>query len=307
MIPASGPDVSARPGVGTLALADIEVTLEGLLCPAFSTWPDSYQPFLSAGSGRPGDVRFRLGAEDRHPADARFVSTYAAGSWQGGTMDGRTVYRFHADRNHPYLWAEPDADFRAVDVWLEMEGGRRMPPLLHPVDRVLCMGVLAHRGGFIVHSCGWSCNGKSVLFPGVSGAGKTTICRQLMAAGHGVVLSDDRVVLREEPAGFRACGTPWPGDAKQARNESAPLAALCFIEKSPEPYLWPIRSTEAFRRLLEAASVPWFSPGLRDRVLPLVERLVTTVPAFRLGFRPEPGVVDSLLPLVGFAPSSQDG
>jgi hypothetical protein len=173
-----------------------------------------------------------------------------------------------------------------------------MPPLLHPVDRVLAMGVLAHRNGFIVHSCGWACRGKSVLFPGVSGAGKTTLCRQLMAAGQGVILSDDRVILRADADGFRACGTPWPGDAKQARNEAAPLAALGFIEKSADHRLTPIRPAEALRRLMEAASIPWFAPRLRDRVLPLVERLVESVPAYRVGFRPDPGVAEILRPLV---------
>jgi hypothetical protein len=298
MIPAAGPDASTRPGRGTLSLAGIDVVLDGPLCPPFPSWPDSYQPFLCEDSGRPAAARFRLGAEECHPRDADFSSSYVAGSWRFGTVAGRGVYRFHAGENRAYLWAEPDGNFEAVDVWLEQDGGRQMPPLLHPVDRVLCMGVLAHRSGFIVHSCGWSCHGKAILFPGVSGAGKTTICRQLMASGKGTVLSDDRVILREGPDGFRACGTPWPGDAKQARNESAPLSALCFIEKSPEPYRVPIRPAEAFRRLLEAASIPWFSPALQDQVLPLVERLVTNVPAYRLGFRPDPAGIAGLWPLV---------
>lgn len=298
MIPASGPDASARPGVGTLSLAGLAVVLDAPLCPPFPSWPAAYQPFLRAGPAPSADVRFWMGAAERHPVDARFRPTYVAGSWAAGTVDGREVYRFHADGNRVYLWAEPDAEFDAVAIWPVAEGGRRMPPLLHPVDRVLGMGVLAHRGGFIVHSCGWSCNGKSVLFPGVSGAGKTTLCRQLMAAGRGAILSDDRVIVRAGADGFRACGTPWPGDAKQARNEAAPLAAICFIEKSPAHRLTPIRPAEALRRLLEAASIPWFSPGLRDRVLPQVERLVESVPAYRLGFHPEPGVIACLLPLV---------
>ena len=297
MIPAASLDASARPGGATFHLADIEAALDGPLCPPFSSWPASYHPFLSEKPGASAAVRFRIGAEDRHPDGACFVSSYVAGSWRFGTVAGREIYRFHAGEDRAYLWAEPDANFGSVDIWPEKDGGRRMPPLLHPVDRVLWMGALAHRGGFIVHSCGWSFNGKSLLFPGVSGAGKTTLCRQLMAAGQGVVLSDDRVVLRAGANGFRACGTPWPGDAKQARNESAPLAALCFIEKSPEHRLTPIRPAEALRRLLEAASIPWFSPALRDLVLPLVERLVSAVPAYRLGFRPEPGVFDCLRPL----------
>lgn len=297
MISASGSDTAVRPGPGTLCLADIHVAMDRPLCPPFSSWPASYQPFLAEDTLREASVRFCLGAEERHPVDARFVPSYVAGSWQFGTVDGRGIYRFHAGENRAYLWAEPDGDFSTVEIWPEKDGRTQMPPLLHPVDRVLSMGVLANRSGFIVHSCGWSCNGKSVLFPGVSGAGKTTLCRQLMAAGRGVVLSDDRVILREGASGFRACGTPWPGDAKQARNESAPLAAICFIEKSPEHRLVPIRPSEALRRLMEAASIPWFSPALQDHVLPLVERLVSTVPAYRLGFHPEPGVVACLSPL----------
>ena len=294
---AADPGAPPRSG-GVLSVADVAVALDGPLCPPFETWPASYRPFLFSDSGEAAAARWVLGAEDRHPADVRFQSTYAAGSWSLGTADGRTVYRFHAGHNRPYLWAEPDDAFRVVEVWPEPDGRRQMPPLLHPVDRVLFMGVLAHRNAFIVHSCGWSCNGKSVLFPGVSGAGKTTLCRQLMAAGQGRILSDDRVVLREGPDGFRACGTPWPGDAKQARNESAPLAALGFIEQAPEHRLTPIPPAEALRRLMEAASIPWYSSALRDLVLPLVERLVSTVPAYRVGFRPDPGVFDVLAPLV---------
>lgn len=302
MIPTIASDASSRLSGGTLSLAGLRTDLDGPLCPSFESWPGPYQPFLFSESGLPVTSCWRVGAEDHHPVDADFISTYAAGSWQRGTVEDRLLYRFHAGENRPYLWAEPNGDFSEVDIWQDSAGRRLMPPMLHPVDRVLWMGVLAHHAGFIVHSCGWSCNGRSLLFPGVSGAGKTTLCRQLMAAGQGTILSDDRMILREGPEGIRACGTPWPGDAKQARNEAAPLAALCFIEKSPEHHLLPIRSSEALRRLLEAASVPWFSAELRDRVFPLLERLVTTVPAFRLGFHPEPGVTDLLLPLIGLSP-----
>ena len=297
-MPASGPNASAHPDGRALCLAGLKVVLDGPLCPPFSAWPAAYQPFLCAAAVAAAEAQFREGVPARRPRDAGFSPTYMAGSWQAGREAGREVYRFHAGENRAYLWAEPEAEFRTVAIWSEPESGRKMPPLLHPVDRVLSMGLLAHRGGFIVHACGWSANGKSVLFPGVSGAGKTTLCRQLMAAGRGGILSDDRVILRAGVKGFDAWGTPWPGDAKQARNESAPLAAVCFIEKSPDHRLTPIPPAEALRRLMEAASVPWFSPDLRDRVLPLAARLVETVPAFRLGFRPDPGVVACLWPLV---------
>ena len=297
MIAQAGPAAGSPAEAGALTIADLSVELHGEFCPPFDQWPDSYRPFLSMGSRGRGAVRFLPGDEAVRPSDDGFRSTYQAGAWQAGRHADRPVYRFHAGENRPYLWAAPRDRFDAVDIWLAEEGGRQMPPLLHPVDRVLFMGILAHRAGLIVHSCGWLCNGRALLFPGVSGAGKTTLCRQLMASGHGAVLSDDRMVLRDGDGTIRAYGTPWPGDAKQARNESAPLAGLCFIEKADGPRLIPIRPAEAFRRLLEAASIPWYDAGLRDHVLPVVERLVSSVPAYRLGFRPDPEVVEILLPL----------
>jgi len=301
MIPPSASDAARHLTGGNLSLAGLSVGLDARVCPSFDQWPGPYQSFLFSEPPGPISSNWRVGEDSRHPDDARFVPTYTAGAWKRGRVGNRLLYRFHAGEDRPYLWAEPTEDFSEVAIWQDPAGRRQMPPMLHPVDRVLWMGGLAHQFGFIVHSCGWSCNGKALLFPGVSGAGKTTLCRQLMAAGQGNILSDDRVILKKEDQRIRACGTPWPGDAKQARNESAPLAALCFIEKSPDHYLLPIRSSEAFRRLLEAASVPWFSADLRDRVLPLLEQVVTTVPAFRLGFHPEPGVSDLLLPLVDLA------
>jgi hypothetical protein len=291
-------DSASLPNKIILSLAGLSVAIARELYSPFPVWPDYYRSFFSTDSGRPVDSHFRMGRERCRPALSGFVPAFKKELFQFGTVAGRSIFRFQIHESPPYLEAEPDEEFRSVDVWLGKDINKRVPPLLQSVDRILCAGLLAMRSGFIVHSCGWACNGKSIVFPGISGAGKTTLCRQLMASGHGAVLSDDRVILREGSEGFHAWGTPWPGDAKQARNESAPLAALCFIEKSPEHYLQPIQPAEALRRLLQTAAVPWFSPGLRDRVLPVLDRLVSTLPAFRLGFRPEPGVINCLLPLV---------
>lgn len=280
------------------SLGDIRVGIVNALCPPSSNWPEVYRPFLSDETDQTVEVVIQCGPDKQYPADDRFVCACDLDIWRYGQVNGNSVYRFHNRYNQSYLWAVPDAEYGRIDIWTNPDVGSRPVPLLYPVDKVLFMGVLAHRKGCIIHSCGWNCHGKAIVFPGVSGAGKSTLSRQLMAAGVGVVLSDDRMVLREGQDGFRACGTPWPGDALQARNESAPLAALCFIEKSSVNCLRPIRPADALRRLMATTSIPWYSPDLRDRVLPLLESLVFAVPAFCFGFRPEPNAVDCLLPLL---------
>ncbi len=282
-----------------LSLAGLAIWGDDRLFAPFSFWPAHYRPFLSTGSARPVDARFVLGSPARRPAEAGFVASFSTSAVQFGTVGPRRVYRFRVSGSPAYLMAEAAEHHGQIEMWPDGDGSGGLPPWSQPVDRVLCIGVLAHRRAVIVHSCGWIGHGRALLFPGVSGAGKTTLCRQLLASGQGQVISDDRVVVRHSPEGFRAWGTPWPGDARQALNASAPLAAMCFIEKTPEHRLRPIRPTDAFRRLLQTAGVPWYSPALRDRVLPVLEELVAAVPAFSLGFRPSRDVVDCLLPLVG--------
>jgi|LSQX01.3.fsa_nt_gb hypothetical protein len=297
-MPGNAPAGDSRSERCILDIAGLAIELDQPLCPVFSAWPEVYHSFLRRGSDPQVDARFLQGADALRPTESRFTVTYAAGAWQAGRVANREVFRFSAGDLPAYLWAEPNADYSRVEVWPDPVHGRPMPPLLHPVDRVLCMGVLVHRRRLMVHACGWLHNGRTLLFPGVSGAGKTTICNQIMAAGQGAILSDDRVVLRESADGLAACGTPWPGDAKQARNESAPLRAICFIEKAAENRLTPITPMEALRRIFETASVPWFKPDMRDTALLVVERLIQTTPAYRLDWRPDPGVVDCLLPLL---------
>lgn len=282
-----------------LSLAGLAIWADDALFAPLSFWPAYYLPFFASDSDRPADAYFWIGPESRRPDESDFVATFSAGSVQFGTVGLRRLYRFHVPGQPAYLMAEADENYQNIEVWTEPAGTDGLPPWSQPVDRILSIGVLAQHEAAIVHSCGWICQGRAILFPGVSGAGKSTICRQLMASGRGRVVSDDRVVVRNGPEGFRAWGTPWPGDARQALNESAPLSALCFLEKTPEHRLRPIRPAEAFRRLLQTAGIPWFAPELRDRVLPLLEQLVSAVPAFCLGFRPAPDIVDCLLPLVG--------
>jgi len=130
------------------------------------------------------------------------------------------------------LWiADIAPSFESVEVtcgdaWAEArdEAGRISCPLQYPLDQVLLMYALSRCRGILVHAAGASADGKGLLFPGISGAGKSTISA-LLRAGDGVhLLSDDRIVVRGNGSGgFDLGGTPWPGDAGVAENDSVPL------------------------------------------------------------------------------------
>jgi predicted ATPase len=88
---------------------------------------------------------------------------------------------------------------------------------------------LANEGGSIIHCALIDRGGSAVICPGVSGAGKTTLCRKLAGRPDFRVLSDDRAVVRRSGDGYRAYGTPWPGEGAFASTRAC-LAGIGFIQ-----------------------------------------------------------------------------
>ncbi len=174
-------------------------------------------------------------------------------------------------------------------------------PLHYPLDQLLLDFLLPSHGGFVCHAAGLFHCGRAILCAGKSGAGKTTISRLAATHAHLEVLSDDRVVLRQDSAGPRLYGTPWPGEGRMAVPASAPLAALVFLrhadEGAPHDTLTPLSPAQALDRLLPVSSILWFDGVRMEAALDVCAELVATVPAYELSFRPEPSALDLLEPL----------
>jgi serine kinase of HPr protein (carbohydrate metabolism regulator) len=160
--------------------------------------------------------------------------------------------------------------------------GRLFTPLRYPLDQLLMMHRLAGEGGAIVHCAVVGVGDRAVICPGVSGAGKTTLSRQLAGSSDFEVLSDDRAVIRRSGEGYRAWGTPWPGEGGLAVNRSLPLASIGFIAHGETPSIERLSPSQAIHRVVRVASVPWFDreagPGTFDGLAELCSR----VPAFEL-------------------------
>jgi hypothetical protein len=155
------------------------------------------------------------------------------------------------------------------------------------------MYALAGRKGACIHSSAVDLNGKGYLFPGRSGAGKSTISRSFISKNH-TVLSDDRVVVRKIGDTFRCFGTPWAGDAEIAQNRSLPLHGIFFIIHGNENRLEKIKPAEAFEKLMPVTSIPWYDEKVMSDILSFCEDMVMNVPAYELHFRPDNEVVDFL-------------
>lgn len=175
-------------------------------------------------------------------------------------------------------------------------------PVRYPLDQLLTMHRLASAGGAVIHCALVAIGEHAVLFPGVSGAGKTTLSRQLVGRDGIRVLSDDRAIVRRTAGGYRAFGTPWPGEGGHAMNLGLPLAAIAFLEQGPRAALRAISLSESVKRIARVASVPWYDREAGPRVFDGLTAMCDAVPTSVLTFAPDPSVVDTVLALAAAPP-----
>jgi hypothetical protein len=118
--------------------------------------------------------------------------------------------------------------------------------------RVLWSIFLPREGGALFHACGLRRAEIGVIFPGQSGAGKTTLARKLEDPDH--VLSDEIVAVRRDDRGrWRVWGSPFWGEFQRGgiSLRSWPLRALAFLEQATPVAVSPLTSSEGALRALQ--------------------------------------------------------
>lgn len=172
-------------------------------------------------------------------------------------------------------------------------------PFCYPLDQILTIYALAHRGGLLVHASGVEISGRGYIFAGRSGSGKSTLSRLFAAGGAGAVLSDDRVAVRPSGAGHGVFGTPWAGSEGIAVNSRLPLSGMAFIGHGDENRIVRLTPAAAARRLYPVASIPWYDPPVLATVLDACAALLGSIPACEMFFRPGPEAVDLFMEFAG--------
>lgn len=278
-----------------LDLGGVELFLKVPTGIQISNTDPNYNGFFKADNS-PKTTLFRIGIDlsfGQIPETGHMERIFdTESSWIMLKKDSDYYLRMnHRGTEDPFLIASFGPDASAVAVYCSNEYvnglGEANNPVRFPLDQVLLMYYLSNRKGAIVHSAGISVDGKGYLFPGESGAGKTTISK-ILGLRKGVQgLSDDRIIVRKTEKSFAIFGTPWPGDAGIAVNESAPLSQIFFLVQSKENRVERITSAEAFRRLMPVLSVPWFDKDAIKRIFSFTEELVSNIPSYILYFTPD--------------------
>lgn len=198
----------------------------------------------------------------------------------------------------PEAWIKEDqAEFclwrRGFSLSLNLSRGEGEAQFFSPrewqsVLRVIYFhGFLQHQG-LLFHSAGLVRQGLAYLFPGSSGAGKTTIVRHSPGMA---ILSDEisAVWVPGNGSPVSAFGTPIYGEwGKPGENISAQLKGLYFPIHCQRNYVIPLTPGEVCNLLLRSVCIcTTWRPRL-DKLFTLVAQLAERVPGYALHFRPGP-------------------
>jgi len=224
-----------------------------------------------------------------------FVS---GGLWSAYVFPSGTQFYFSspATGSQPYKGVWFDSKFARGHMVLNRSSfapGAPIHPLEYPLDELAMMHRLALGDGIEVHALGLADeDGSGYLFLGHSGAGKSTTARLWREQPGVKLLSDDRIILREQNGKLLMYGTPWHGDAGVASPDCAPLSAIFLLEQALVDELIPLSQTKAAAELFARAFVPHYSKSAIHFSLDFADRVTRSVPSSTFRFAPTPGAVE---------------
>lgn len=157
-----------------------------------------------------------------------------------------------------------DPHFESATAYIRPEDSSMGAVLSSMVRFLFAQAVLEHDGVFVHASC-VSMEGKSYLFLGKSGTGKSTHARQwLQAFPDCRLLNDDNPALRIEDGKVMVYGTPWSGKTSCYKNEGYPVAGIARLRQAKTNSFSLLEGPEIFAALLPSCSAIRQDAGLLE-------------------------------------------
>lgn len=260
---------------------------------------DTLAPF--AGSRSLCDVEIETCWTDEISEPSASPLFSSGGLWSCYPEGGGAAFYFRSPYfgEAPYKKACFDPAFRRGRVLLlrrYFDPQLPLYPLEYPLDELMTIHRLAASGaGAEVHACGVSGTHGGTLFVGHSGAGKSTTSRLWSSRPDTLVLSDDRIILRERSGEIQMHGTPWHGDAGIAAQACCKLNRIFILEHGPQNEILALPHAAATAELFTRTFVPHYDPAGIDRTLRFLEKVVARIPISRFRFVPDATAVEAIL------------
>ncbi len=136
-------------------------------------------------------------------------------------------------------------------------------------------------GVFILHSCGLIFKGKTFVFIGKGGEGKTTIARNLLPEAQ--VISDDILMIHKVKHKFYASPFPLINNYNLITNIFSKIDKVYFIQKSDKTRQISMKKEDAISVLRQEVLPPNLD---RERIINLLQDFVTRINIAKLEHYP---------------------
>lgn len=168
---------------------------------------------------------------------------------------------------------------------------RNFPDAYHEViaiQRKLAEALFAH-DTLLFHGSVVAVDGAAYLFTAKSGTGKSTHTRlwREVFGERAVMINDDKPFLHVGEAGVTVFGSPWNGKHRLGSNISAPLRAICILQRGTENRIRRITPKEAVSMLVQQSNRPQ-NRRLMLQYMRLLDRLAARVVFYNLECNMEP-------------------
>jgi hypothetical protein len=235
---------------------------------------ERYAGYVSSSSTAASEFEIHLAPPDTGSRDDDLTVTWESGRWLMKRGDFRAEWNTATSRGRIEQTSNPFS--------------------LDSVLRIVHTLVLARKGGFLVHASSAIRNGHAFLFPGVSGAGKTTIAR--LAPPDALLLTDEISYVIPRDGKYAAVGTPFFGElARAGENVCAPIEGVYLLVKGSENGIEPVVGANAVCNLL--SNILFFARDLESvkLVFDAAFDFVSHIPIYRLTFLPDTRVWEMIV------------
>ena len=154
---------------------------------------------------------------------------------------------------------------------------------------------------FVMHSSVVEVGGGAYCFAAESGTGKSTHTRywKEVLGDRVTVINGDKPIYRFDGDQLMAYGTPWCGKENWQTNTSAPLKALCLLERGEKNEVYPVDAFELLGELIHHFHLPGDGQVDMAKLMELVDRMVISVPVYRLRCRNDISAADEAIRYFG--------
>lgn len=213
----------------------------------------------------------------------------------GINVDMTPKYPRTLRQSEAYLTDEssaPDIRIRLSDEFLEQKQ-KENPHLTVEDCEYIWLGsefyeLLPEFGGLLLHSSAVVYNGEGFLFSAPCGTGKSTHTQIWLKRFKGAyILNDDKPAIKLTKDGFYVYGTPFSGKTDLNVNKGVPLRGICILERGEENSIEEVAPETALFGILNQTVRP-VSEERMDKLLKILDKLITTVPVYKLRCNMEP-------------------